>query len=88
MLYLVILAIVIFFIVICLLSMDGVEARENYGPVKGNIRRVPRTTCYGICEQHYKRCMNEFKYVDAGSCENRYRNCNSVCEYTDYHRVG
>lgn len=61
--------------------------REHYGgPIK-NIRRIPRTTCYGNCNQYYQQCMAQFKNVDAGLCLNRYRNCISTCDYTDYHRL-
>ncbi len=61
--------------------------REGFGgPVK-RIRRIPRTTCYGICGQYYKYCMSQYQYVDAGDCARRYQNCVSTCNYTDYHRL-
>ncbi len=56
------------------------------GPVK-RIRRIPRTTCYGICEQYYNHCMSQYQYVDAGDCARRYQNCTATCNYTDYHRL-
>ena len=84
--YLLILAILIILIIV-FMCKDKIGCKEYYGgPVK-NIRRIPRTTCYGNCDQYYQQCMAQFKNVDAGLCSNRYWNCISTCNYTDYHRM-
>lgn len=87
--YLVILSIVIIFAFVILCNCKELKfgGREYYGgPVK-KIRRIPKTTCYGNCDQYYKQCMAQFQGTDAGTCHNRFWNCITTCDYTDFHRL-
>ena len=74
------------FIVILLIYFFSTGKLEGYGgPIK-NIRRIPKSTCYNICQQYYDRCMAEFRGVDAGVCYRDRDACINVCNYTNYHR--
>ena len=85
----VILAVLVIATIICCVYFSNRKSRviENYGGAVKRIHRIPKNSCYNICEQYYRRCMAEFQYIDAGDCARRYNNCLSVCNYTDFHRL-
>jgi len=83
-----ILILVFVLLVFILLFINIIRSkREYYGGAVKRIHKIPKTTCYGICGQHYQRCMAENQYIDADYCRGRYNNCVSVCNYSDYHRM-
>ena len=81
----IIIALLIFGTLICCWYFSG--TRENYGGAIKRIQRIPKNTCYSLCDQYYGRCMQEFQYVDAGSCKVRHSNCMATCRYTDFQRL-
>ena len=83
----IVIIVIVIVIVIVFFNINSSSKKEGFGgPVK-NLQRIPKTTCYGICGQHWNRCMNEFGHVDASLCHVRYHACKNVCTYSNYQRV-
>lgn len=85
--YAIIIAALIFGTLMCCWYFSKKSVVENYGGAIKNIRRIPKNTCYALCDQYYHRMMQEFQYVDAGNCQRRYTNCIATCNYSDFHRL-
>jgi hypothetical protein len=60
---------------------------ENYGgPIK-NIRKIPMTDCYKICDYQYSGCRRIWPYDTIGKCEARQNACRSECYYSIAQRM-
>lgn len=81
------LIIVIFVFALFVIWLWNKSRREKYGgPIK-NIRRIPKNTCYNMCNQNYNECMGRYAYVDADYCSRWWTSCRATCQYTNYHRL-
>ena len=79
--------IVIIIALIAFLVFVGSSKKEGYGgPVK-RIQRIPENACRGICDQHWRRDMMEFGYLNADWINKKHQACINVCHYSNYHRT-
>ncbi len=58
--------------------------REHFGGKIKNMRRIPKTTCWKICDQYYADCMSKYGGLDAGFCQTRQASCVNVCDHQDF----
>ena len=58
--------------------------KEHFGGKVKNMKRIPKTTCYGICDQYFSDCMVRYGGLDAGYCMTRQNSCKRVCDYSDF----
>ncbi len=62
------------------------SGNEYYGgPVK-NIRKIPMTDCYTLCDRWSMHC----KFHDPGNhdaCQRRRNSCRAECYYSNSHRM-
>ena len=83
-LYLYYIALVLFIIAICLLTIKG-STKEFYGgPVK-NIRKVPISDCYRRCDIWMSNCMRD-RPGDEHRCVEMGEACRAECYYSNSHR--
>ena len=81
------LIIIAILLLLCLVYFNTNNIRENYGGAVKKIQRIPKTTCYNICEQYYRSCMNSYAHVNAYGCATSLHNCKMECNYSDFHRM-
>lgn len=80
--------IIILVIVVCICLFTKSKIERYGGPIK-QTRRIPKDTCYDMCLQYYRKCINDFQYVPSGgyTCQRNYDSCIAMCNYSDFHRL-
>lgn len=80
--------IVIIFLIIFLWCLFTNKHEGYGGPVKV-IRRIPKNTCYALCESYYNQCVSDYArtQITGDDCRRRYDACVIECNYTDYQRL-
>jgi hypothetical protein len=76
-------------VLIIILFFWFVPQIEMYGgPIK-QVRKIPKSTGYNICMQHYQKCMSDYKNVPGSGhfCERNYNSCIAELHYSDSHRL-
>jgi len=62
---------------------------EGYGgPIK-NIKRIPKDTCYNLCDQYFNNCMRMNRYSEGSffACDRARESCISTCNYSSHLRL-
>lgn len=60
---------------------------EGYGgPIK-NIKKIPMTDCYKICDYQYSGCKRIWPYDTIGRCVTRQNACRLECYYSNTQRM-
>ena len=71
----------------CLLAAGATSARESYGgPIKV-LRRIPKTECETICDNHFYDCLRKTRMTDYDLCEKKAQACKAICRYTNFQRL-
>lgn len=60
------------------------SSREYFGGKIKNMKRIPKTTCWKLCDQYYVDCMSKYGGLDAGYCQTRQSSCVNVCNHQDF----
>ena len=79
----VIVAIVVFVLVSCR------KTQEHYGgPIK-NVKRIPMTDCFTLCDMHSKHCNLTRSHIFGitDTCERRRQSCFAECTYSISQRI-
>lgn len=63
-----------------------IKSKENYGgPIK-NVRKIPITTCYKICDNWAYHCERD-RPGNYGGCATQRNACRSECYYSNSQRM-
>lgn len=59
---------------------------ENYGgPIK-NIKKIPMTDCYGLCDSFAAKCFIS-RDIISDVCQRRRDSCRAECYYSNAQRI-
>jgi len=60
---------------------------ENYGgPVK-NVKKIPMTDCYKMCDMNAMRCQQMYPNDNVGKCSAQWQSCRGECYFSNAQRM-
>jgi hypothetical protein len=60
---------------------------ENYGgPVK-NVKKIPMTDCYRMCDMNAMRCQQMYPNDNVGKCSDQWQSCRGECYFSNAQRM-
>lgn len=60
---------------------------ENYGgPVK-NVKKIPITDCYRMCDMNAMRCQRMYSHDNVGKCSAQWQSCRGECYFSNAQRM-
>jgi len=60
---------------------------EHYGgPVK-NVKKIPMTDCYKMCDMNSDRCQQMYPHDNIGKCLAQWESCKGECYFSNAQRM-
>lgn len=60
---------------------------ENYGGVIRNVKKIPMTDCYKMCDRNGGQCQRMYPHDNVGKCFAQWESCRKECYFSNAQRM-